>query len=174
MRAIKRAVFAPNPNAHISNHFTTMHMHISHSAPHQFNEEKKQRYIQRTNVRTHHINIFNQMETNAEWRKKITTKYQCYFGDSLRARKNDDNDNKEDDDIREKIYRSISLVCILCIHIFVDRSTLESAIGRRLYRLVYFIVLLDERTEKSDKQSHYTIVSCTKEMNEASMHIFKL
>lgn len=36
---------------------------------------------------------------------------------------------------------------------------LDSAIGRRpytQYRLVYFIVLLDERTEKSDKQSHYT------------------
>lgn len=56
------------------------------------------------------------METNKEWKKK-RTKYQCYFGDSLRARNNDDDDDEGDvNNIREKIYRSISLVCSLCIY----------------------------------------------------------
>lgn len=89
--------------------------------------------------------------------KRTNTKYQCYFGDSLRTegittKATSTTSGKE-------IYRSISLVCILCIHFFFDRSMFESALGCRPHRPVHFIVMLDETMEKSDKQSHDTIVS---------------
>lgn len=94
----------PNPNTFQTQHCHYMHIILVFHAPHQFNGEKKRRYIH--NLRTHHINIFL-----TKWIEGENTKYQCHFGDSFMVR----NRRKATATITittGKIYRSIGMLYI--------------------------------------------------------------
>lgn len=98
-----------NTQTHISRHYHHC-MHIPHSAPPSNQTVKTMIYSTYECTYAYHMNIFNQMETNEEWK---TTKYQCYSSDSLQVRNGNGGD---DHNIRNKIYRSISSVYF--IHTF--------------------------------------------------------